>query len=240
MGFNKITLLSFVFGMLLPAVVIIVLMFLKKRKNVAFDSISYGFVAFFASIVAVFVAFTMLNSLFLSNITFDAEKMDSGLTVAAPVFSAMILVLFAVCEISKIKTIQKFSASETKNKHSGVGFAIGILIAQNAVVFAALNMLEFNMYDDFEITAGFALFSGAMILVTGIMYTALSYASEVIIEEGGKTAPAYALSLIYYLFWIGVLFCINSTTLMYVVSGFVFAVSLILSGVFIVKAKKSK
>ena len=46
----------------------------------------------------------------------------------------------------------------------------------------------------------YALYSGAILCVTGIMYLVLSWACESIVKSSASTAPAYAISSVYYLF----------------------------------------
>lgn len=232
MGFNNYTLLVFPLGLLIPAVVIAFFAFSKHKKESAYDAIAYGAVSFLASMVAVFLAFIITNALFLSNLTFSDDT--SGLTIAGVVFSFMIAVMFVVCESLKLSVINKFKSSEKRTKFSALAYSAGVIIAQNAVVFVALNI--FNNYD---MTAGFALFSGAALLVTGIMYTALSLASEVALVLNSKGA-AYGVSAVYYLFLISAIICVRSSVLLYIVTAFFFVISLVLSGVFIKKKAGKK
>lgn len=46
MGFNEITLLELIFGLLIPLAVIIFFLLSKNRGNIAYDSIAYGFASF--------------------------------------------------------------------------------------------------------------------------------------------------------------------------------------------------
>lgn len=233
MGFNFTTLLELVFGLLIPLLVLIAFSVSKKRSEIAYDSIAYGFVSFLGSIVAVFIGFMIVNALFLSSFTFEDDT--SGLTLAGTVISIMVVILFFVCETLKIMTIRKFQKSETRFRMSGIGFAAGVIIAQNACVFVILNVL--NNYD---MDAAYALYSGGIVCITGIMYLILSAACQVILKDGGKSAPAYALSSVYYLYWIAAIVSSRSTMLIYIVSAFFFILSFILSGVFLFRIRKNK
>ena len=232
MEFNQTTLLEPIFGLLIPLIVIILFMLSKRRSEIAFDSIAYGFVSFLGSIVAVFIAFLIANSLFLSSFTFEDDT--SGLTLAGTVIIIMVIILFAVCETCKLMTIKKFQKNENRFRLSGIGFAAGVIIAQTAVVFVAL-----NFFSD-EITVPYALYSGGIVCFTGIMYLVVSGACQVIIKESKNIAPAYALSSIYYLFWIAAIICCRSTVLIYIVSAFIFILSFVLSGVFLFRIRKNK
>ena len=78
MGFNEITLLELIFGLLIPLAVIIFFLLSKNRGNIAYNSIGYGFVSFLASIIIVFIIFTIANMLFLSSLEFGEDT--SGMT----------------------------------------------------------------------------------------------------------------------------------------------------------------
>ena len=144
----------------------------------------------------------------------------------------MIAVLFVFCESFKMMTMKKFSESDTRKEFSSIGFSAGVVIAQSVVIFVAL-----NFFDSYEMEAGYAIFSGLILLVTGVMYTVLSYASEKALILGSKGA-AYALSSVYYIFWIGVIVCVSSTTLMYIVSSLIFVIAFVLSAVFLKNSGK--
>lgn len=73
MGFNEITLLELIFGLLIPLAVIIFFLLSKNRGNIAYNSIGYGFVSFLASIIIVFIIFTIANMLFLSSLEFGED-----------------------------------------------------------------------------------------------------------------------------------------------------------------------
>lgn len=233
MGFNNITLLEFVFGMLIPAVIIAYFLLSKNRREIAFDSIVYGFVSFLGSGVAVFIVFMIINALFLSSIGFNDDT--SGLKLAGTIFSAMAVVLFGFCETFKIMTIQNFQKRETGFRMPGVGFSAGVIIAQNLVVFIGLNMLN-----DYDMDASYALYSGGIVCFTGIMYVVLSIASQSILKSDTNSAPAYAISSVYYLFWIAAIVCSGSTALLYTVGALFFVLTFVLGGVFIFKKSKRK
>ena len=225
MGFNYATLLEFPFALLLPVAVILFFSLSKNRKTYAYDSIAYGVGAFLGSILCVAIAFIFTNSVILAGLTFEDDT--SGMGIAGKIFSIMVAVLFVFCESFKMMTVKKFITSETRTKFSSLGFSAGVVIAQSGVIFVAL-----NLFDAYEMNSGYAIFSGLILLVTGIMYTILSFAAEKALVLGSKGA-AYALSSVYYIFWIAVILCVNSPTLMYVVCSIVYLVALILSAVFL-------
>ncbi len=231
MGFNYYTLFEFVFGLLLPALVILFFIFSKNKKQVAYDSIAYGLGAFVGSMVAVFIAFILTNTLFLSGVAFSDDT--SGLAIAGTVFGFMIAVLFVICESLKILAINKFIKEEVRNKYSSVGFSAGVVIAQSVIMFVALNIFE-----NYEMSIGYAVFTGLFVLGSGIMYTALSYASECALRLGSKGA-AYGISSVYYIFLIALIICISSAILTYIITAFFFAVSIGLAAVFIVRGRKT-
>ena len=231
MGFDKATLFEFVFGLLIPAAVVLYFIFSKKRKSIAYDAITYGFGAFLGSIVAVFILMTILTAAFGASLTFDDE--DSGMVIMGALFCAVIVLLFFVCETLKIMTIRKFLAQEEKTKLSGVGFSAGVILAQNVVMFVALNVMSKD-----EMSVSFALYSGGIICVTGIMYLVLSLAGETILAGGGSMGPVYALASVYYLFWVSAIVFARSTVLIYISSALFFILAFVLSGVFLFRSKK--
>lgn len=230
MGFNTTTLLSLPFGLIIPVLVILFFIFSKHRSKIAYDSVAYGFISFLASILAVFIIFIIMNALFISSLTFDDDI--SGLGIAGTIFAVMIAILFFVCETLKITAVNKFRASETRSLNSAVGFAAGVIVAQNGIVFVAL-----NIFDEYEMTPQYALFSGAIICLTGVMYLLLSIAGEQAIKEESKVG-AYGIASVYYLFWIGAIIFSGSRILMYISSVFFFVLSLVISGVFVFKNKR--
>ena len=236
MGFDYRTLLCLPFGLLLPIALFVFLSVSKKKKPISFDPILMGIGSFFASIAAVAVVFVFAN-MFLSSLTFSDAS--SGMTTVGGIIVVMILAVYAVCESFRIHIIIKFIKADEPKKYSSLGFSAGVVIAQNAIVFVALNIFSL-----FELNIGYALFSGALLLFTGIMYTVLSYANEIMLFDGHK-APAYALSSVYYLFWIAIVTLIAfqtdislSSILIYVAFAFFFVLSFVLSAVFIFKFKK--
>lgn len=231
MGFNYTTLMFLPIGLVLPVAVILFFMLSKSKKQVAYDTIAYGFGSFFASAVAVFIAFLALNGLFLSNITFSDQT--SGLAIAGTVFGVMLALLFFVCETLKLIVVKKFMSAEQKNKFSSLGFSAGIVLAQNALVFVALNVIEKE-----QVTAGFAFFSGAAILFTGIIYTLNSISAETALKLGSKST-AYALSSVYYLFWLSVIVFVSSSVLIWISTALFMALSIVLFYVFVIKNKKA-
>ena len=237
MGFNYMTLLSLPLGLLLPVAVLVYMFVSRKKKAVAFDSFFIGFGAFLASVAAVAVVFVLANTLFLSGLVFSDDT--SGMTVVGAIIAMLIISIYVVCESFKMSAIKKFKTAETPRELSGIGFSAGVVAAQNIVEFVAL-----NIFSHYEMTYGYALFSGAILLFTGIMYTVLSISCEVILSEGYK-GPAYALSSVYYLFWLSAVGIVSTGTsektsiLLYIVSAFIFILSFVLSGVFVFKFKKS-
>lgn len=229
MGFNAVTLLALPFGLIMPLAIIIYFCVSKKRKQIAVDSAAYGLGGFLASVVAAFVVFIVFNALFLSSVKFDDDA--SGLKIAGTIISILILILFIVCESFKMMTVNKFLKDEKKNILSGIGYSAGVVLAQNLLVFIAL-----NIFSNYEMNESYAIFSGAFVFVTSIMYTALSVAAEIMLRDGYKY-PAYGVSFVYYLYWIAAVLCIRSTVLIYVVTAFFFILSLVLSGVFIIRSK---
>ncbi|MBP3481090.1 MAG: hypothetical protein J6K66_05760 [Clostridia bacterium] len=228
MGFNEITLLELIFGLLIPLAVIIFFLLSKNRGNIAYDSIAYGFASFLASVIVVFIIFTIANMLFLSSFEFGEDS--SGMATVGIIICVMIAILFAVCETLKIMTIKKFQKNENRFLLPGVGFSAGVIIAQNACLFVAL-----NIYNRYEMDTQYALYSGAILCVTGIMYLVLSWACESIVKSSASTAPAYAISSVYYLFWIAAIAFSGSTVLLYISSVFFFILAFVLSGVFLFK-----
>ena len=111
MGFNEITLLELIFGLLIPLAVIIFFLLSKNRGNIAYDSIAYGFASFLASVIVVFIIFTIANMLFLSSFEFGEDS--SGMATVGIIICVMIAILFAVCETLKIMTIKKFQKTKT-------------------------------------------------------------------------------------------------------------------------------
>ncbi len=228
MGFDFKTLLSLPLGLLLPVIIVIYMMSNKKNKKVAFDSIFIGFGAFLASLAAVAVVFILFNTVFLTGLKFSDDT--SGLTIVGVIISALLIALFVVCESFKLSTIKKFVSAETPLEFSAMGFSAGVIVAQNIVVFVVNNIL--GDLETFNI-----IFFGLILLVTGIMYTVLSIACESMVAEGFKT-PAYAISAVYYLFWVAVIVFVQSSTLIYIATAFLFVLSFVLSGVFLFRLKK--
>ena len=225
MGFNYFTLLEFPIGLALPIAVILFFVFSKNRKTYAYDSIAYGVGAFLGSLLFAAIVFVFTNSVILAGLSFSDDV--SGMKIAGTIFSIMIAVLFIFCESFKMMTIKKFKDSDTRTKFSSIGFSAGVVIAQSIVIFVAL-----NFFDSYEMEAGYAIFSGLILLVTGVMYTVLSYAAEKALALGSKGA-AYALSSVYYIFWIAVIICVGSSTLMYVVCSAIYVIAFVLSAVFL-------
>ncbi len=233
MGFNYTTLLEFIFGLIPPAAIILYLILSKRRDQIAFSAIGYGFLSFMGSVIAVFIVFVAANALFLSSITFEDDS--SGLTLAGAIICGMVAVIYGVCETLKIMTIKKFKAEEKRTRMSGAAFAAGVILAQNAVIFIAL-----NMFDKYSMDARYALFSGGIVCVTGIMYTVLSAACQVMVGMTANNLPAFMLSAVYYLFWIAAVICSRSTVLIYTATVLFLLLTFVLSGVFLFKTGKSK
>lgn len=230
MGFNEITLLELIFGLLIPLAVIIFFLLSKNRGDIAYNSIGYGFISFFVSIVIVFIIFTVANMLFLSSLEFGEDT--SAMATVGAIICAMIAILFAVCETFKIMTIKKFQKNETRFLLPGVGFSAGVIIAQNVCLFIGL-----NIYNRYEMDTQYALYSGGILCITGVMYLVLSWACESIVKSSASTAPAYAISSVYYLFWIAAIAFSGSTVLLYISSIFFFILAFVLSGVFLFKTR---
>ena len=229
MGFNYFTLLQLPFGLIIPIAVILFFILSKNRKSYAYDSIFYGIGSFLGSILCVAIAFIFTNSVILAGLSFSDET--SGMTIAGTIFSIMLAVLFIFCESFKMMTIKKFTESEKRTKFSSLGFSAGVIVAECAVMFVAL-----NFFDGYEMNAGYAVFTGVIITVTGIMYTILSFAAEKALKLGSKGA-AYAVSSIYYIFWIAVIFCVQSTKpiLLYIVGSLIYVIAIVISAVFLKK-----
>ncbi len=231
MGFNSLTLLSLIFGLIVPVAIFIIFILSKHRKELALGSVGYGFLSFLASIVAVFVVFVISNSTFLASLTFENET--DGLLSMGIVICVMVAILYLVCESLKMWALKKFTADENKFRFAGLGFSAGVILAQNVVVFIAL-----NIFSNYEMEPAYALFSGAIVCVTGIMYTVISHSCDIIIKSGTE-APAYAISAVYYLFWVSAIIFSRSTIMLYISLAFFFVLSFALSGAFIFKIKKS-
>ncbi len=225
MGFNYFTLLHLPLSLAIPLAILLFFIISKNRKSYAYDSIVYGIGAFLGSILCVAIVFLFTNSIFLSGVSFSDDT--SGLAVAGSVFSFMITVLFVFCESFKMITIQKFIKSEKRTKFSSLGFSAGVIIAQSGVIFVAL-----NLFDSYNMSAGYAIFSGIIIAVTGVMYTVLSFAAERVLLLGSKGA-AYGVSSIYYIFWIALILSVQSTELLYIVCSFIYVVAFVISAVFL-------
>ncbi len=230
MGFNYFTLLEFPFGLIIPIAAILFFVISKNRKSYAYDAIAYGFGAFLGSLMATAIAFVALNTFFLAGLTFSDDV--SGMTIAGTIFSVMIAVLFVFCESFKMMTFKKFFKEEKRTELSSVAFSSGVILAQSGVIFVAL-----NFFDNYEMTAGYAIFSGIIITVTGAMYTVLSFAAEKALKLGSRGA-AYAISSVYYIFWIAVIFCVGSPVLMYIVSVLIFVFAFVISAVFLKNGNK--
>lgn len=229
MGFNYSTLLVFPVSLILPIAVFLFFVLSKNRKNLAYESVFYGIGAFLGSILCVAIVFVFTNSVILSGLSFEDDT--SGMQIAGTIFSIMIAVLFIFCESFKMMTIKKFTEAETHTKLSSIGFSAGVIIAQSAVIFVAL-----NLFDNYDMTTGYALFSGIILTITGIMYTVLSFAAEKVFALGSKGA-AYAVSSIYYIFWISVILLVQFPVPMLVVSGVIYLVAFIISAVFLKNSK---
>lgn len=236
MGFNSTTLLSLPLGLLLPVAIIVFLIISKKKKNVSFDSFFIGFGSFLASIAIVAALFIAFNAVFLSTITFSDDT--SGIKTVGAIIVCLIIALYIVCESFKLSAIKKAQTADVPKEYTSLGFSAGVIASQNIIVFVAL-----NIFSHYEMNIGYAIFSGGILLFTGIMYLVLSYASEIMLRDNHK-GPAYAISSVYYVFWITVILLIaaqiNSSLIVYVISAFYFVVSFVLSAVFIFKIKKIK
>lgn len=228
MGFNNITLLVFPLGLLLPLATVAYMVYASTKKKIAFDTVFYGIGAFLGSIVAVAIAFLIINSAMTA--TFSADNYESGFGLVGTIFSILIAVLFLFCESFKMVTIKHFSDGDKKSHLPFLGFGAGVVIAQAAVFFVALNIMQ-------DITILFSLFTGAFIFVTGIMYYVLSYASEKALLLGSKGA-AYGLSSIYYLMWISMILSIRVPKLVVGVAVAFFVFSIVIGVIFIRRSGK--
>ena len=224
MGFDHVTLLVFPLGLLLPLVTLVFMVIMNgKKRKVSFDTFFYGIGSFLGSMVAVFISFIILQSVLSSALS--VEDYTDGFTLVSIIFSALIAVLCLFCESLKMVTIKHFSTDDKKSFLPSLGFSAGVITAQSGVFFVALNIFE-------DTSAMFALFTGAFIMITGVVYYVLSYAAEVSLLSGSKGA-AYGVSAFYYLMWIGAVLAIRSTTLVAVVVVAFFIISLIFGYVFI-------
>ena len=148
------------------------------------------------------------------------------------VFYALLLTLIAGLMTGVGSIMGLFVPKENKKFLSvALGFSAGVVIAQSGVFFVALNI--FN-----DATPLFALFTGAFILLSGVMYYVLSYATEISFALGSKYA-AYAVSAVYYVMWIFMMLFINSPTLIVVIAALFFVISLVLGYAFVKRTKKS-
>ncbi len=222
MGFDTSTLLLFPVGLLLPIATIIFFVIYKDKKSIAHDTVIYGIGSFLGSMVAAFIAFLLANTVLSAG--FSVDDYTSGFELVSTIFSILIAVIFVVCESLKMVSIKKFLSDDTRNRFSSLGFSAGVIIAQNAVFFVALNLFR-------DSNPTWSLFTGVFIFVTGIIYYVLSVASEKCLALGSKGA-AYGLSSVYYLMWISIVFAIRSRILIVFFVAFFFVVSLVLSYIF--------
>ena len=229
MGFDYTTLLVFPLGLLLPIITLVAFALLKNKKMVKFDTVFYGIGAFLGSIVVAFIIFIIMQTVLVSG--FSADNYASGYTLVSIIFSVLIAVIFVCCESFKMVTIKKYADKEEKAFAPSLGFSAGVVIAQSGVFFVALNIFK-------DATPLFALFTGAFILLSGVMYYVLSYAAEISFTLGSKYA-AYAVSAVYYVMWIFMMLFINSPTLIVVIAALFFVISLVLGYAFVKRTKKS-
>ena len=223
MGFDTTTLLLFPIGLLLPIATILFFVFYKDKKSIAHDTVFYGIGSFLGSMVAAFIAFLILNAVLSAG--FSVDDYTSGFGLVSTIFSVLIAVIFIICESLKMVSIKKFLSDDTRNRFSSLGFSSGVIIAQNAIFFVALNLFR-------DSNPTWSLFTGLFIFVTGIIYYVLSMASEKCLALGSKGA-AYGLSGVYYLMWISIVFAISSSILIVFFVVFFFVVSLVLSYIFL-------
>lgn len=224
MGFDKATLWSLPLGLLIPVAIIIYMIITRKKKPSAYNTVGYGFVSFFAAIISVFVILAILNGLFFNSMTF--ENQDDGMILVGIIGAVIIVIMYFICETMKYITFCNVLEKENNKENAGLGFAAGVIIAQTAVIFIISNVAYFDMY--------LSLFSGAMVLGTGVIYVLLSLIGYKLVS-GNYKGPYFFLSSIYYIYYMLVMIFYRWTIGLYIISALALAVTIILSVVLLGK-----
>ena len=229
MGFDVATLWCLPLGLLIPVAIIIYMIIMRKKKPSAYDTIGYGFVSFFASIVSVFIILILLNSLFFKYVKF--ENQEDGMLVVGIIGTIIIAIIYFICESIKYFTFRTVMEKEKNYENAGLGFAAGVIIAQSAAAFIISNIAKFDAY--------ISLFTGAMVLGTGIIYVMLSIVGYRLVLEGYK-GPYFFISTIYYLYYILVMILYRWTIGLYLISALTLIVTIILYIVLLGKKQEKR
>lgn len=229
MSIDYTTLLVLPLGLLLPLATVVFFVMSRKKVKVSYDTIFYGIGSFIGAFGVAFLAFFILQGLFFTG--FSADNYFDGYVLVSSIFSVLIAIIFIVCESLKMVTFKKCLKSDDHSYFPSLGFSAGVVLTQCAAFFVALNAFD-------SVTPLWAVFSGAFVLLSGVMYYVLSYASEVAFSLGSKGA-AYVISSIYYLMWICMMLFIKSSVLVVTVASLFFVLSLVFGFVFIARNKKT-
>lgn len=178
---------SMLLGAVIPCVVLLALFLSKKRKEVAFVPVMYGFGTFFVVLVAVAVLLLIVSQLFLSSVSISSESdADSYLYIGG----AIILLLFWLGS-EFLKSISFDTVAKTeKSAYAGLTFGCGFILAQNLLIFGLIYAGEIDMSQ--------SLAFGLLMLISGVIYILISAVGHQLALEKQRYAGA-AIAISYFL-----------------------------------------
>ncbi len=195
-------------GALIPCAILLALFLSKKRKEVAFSPVMYGFGTFFVVLIAVAVIMLIIGQMFLSSVTISGESdADSYLYIGG----AVILLLFWLGS-EFLKTISFETAQRAeKSSYAGLTFGCGFMLAQNCLIFGLIYLGEIDISQ--------SLAFGLLMLISGLIYILISTVGHQLFMEKQRFAGS-AIAISYFLMFAVMLIFAN----IYVTYAFIAAV----------------
>ncbi len=174
-------------GAAVPSVVLLALLFSKKRKEVAFKPALYGFGTFFVVLAAVAVLLLVFSRIFLTSISVSSE---SDADVYIYVGGGLILLLFWLgSEFMKLISFES-AIKAKRDAYAGLTFGCGFVLAQNLLIFGLIHIGEIDMSQ--------SLAFGLLMLISGVIYILISAVGHQFALEKQRYAGA-AIALSYFL-----------------------------------------
>lgn len=184
-------------GACLPATLMVLMIFSKKRSLISFNSFFHGMGTFLFSLVAVFILVLLFGKAVVPTLSISGEA-DADVYIY--VGAAIILLLFyLVSEALKIFSFKTALKSE-KKLYAGTAFGCGFILAQNLLIFGLVFVGELDLGQSFAF--------GFLMLLTGVIYLSVATVSYRIAKEKQYLAGS-AIAILYYLLFMAMILFSN-------------------------------
>lgn len=178
---------SILMGAVIPCLVLIALLCSKKRKQISFMPVLYGFGTLFVTLAVVAVLVLVLSQFFFTSIAVSSE---SDANVYIYVGGGIVLLLFYLCsETLRTVSYQTVLRSE-KKEYAGLTFGCGFILAQNLLILGLIYAGDVDMNQ--------SLAFGLLMLISGVIYLLISAIGYQLNLEDQRYAGA-AVGISYYL-----------------------------------------